>query len=357
MNNLEKIPFKHLSNWILIVLAFIILLLFLYLLTPLFNIFCWAAILAFFIHPVYKFVYLKFKRKKRLSALFIIVCLLIFIIGPFSLILLNFYSQTVSFLESLEPITQKDLMEFIESLKNYPHLYELVSKIINQIQFYLPNFQEKIAQFITNLLQNGFEFLKNFIKFLFSFGFQMAFTLITLYYFLIDGEKFVNEVFNLIPGDKEEKEKILNRVSLILKGVLYGNVLTALAQGVLAFFIYLALGIPQYLLWAFLTLIASFIPVFGTSLIWGPLIIYLLIIGKYTKAFILFLCSVLIIAQVDNVLKPFFIGEKTKIHNLLIFFSVLGGLAKFGALGLFLGPVILGLVLSIIEIYKMKVLE
>jgi predicted PurR-regulated permease PerM len=312
--------------------------------------------LAFFIHPVYKLVYLKLKKQRRLSAILVIICFSIFVIVPFSLIILNFYHQSISFLESLEPFTQEDLIKSIENLKNYPHLYAIVSKIVNQLQVYLPNLQEKLAQFITSFFQSGLGFFKNFIRFLFSFGFQLAFTLITLYYFLIDGEKLVEEVLNLIPGKREEKEKILHRVSLILKGVLYGNILTALIQGILAIFIYLALGIPQYLLWAFLTVIASFIPVLGTGLIWGPLIIYLLIIGSYTKAFLLFLCSALIIAQVDNLLKPILIGEKTKIHNLLIFFSVLGGLAKFGPLGLFLGPVILGLFLSIIEIYKMKVL-
>lgn len=346
---------KNLGDWILLVLALIILLSFLYLLTPLFSIICWAGILAFFIYPVYKFVNLKLKNHKRISAILVIICFAIFIIVPFSLVLLNFYSQALSFLESLEPLTQKDLMEFIESLKNYPHLYMLISKLMNQLHPYLPQLQEKFAQFISNLFQSGFGILKNFVKSIFSFGFQTAFTLIALYYFLIDGERVINEIIELIPGDKEEKEKILQRVSSILKGVLYGNILTGLIQGFLAFLIYFILGIPQYLLWAFLTVIASFVPILGTAFIWGPLTIYLLIIGSYTKALILLLYSALIISQVDNFLKPFLIGEKTKIHNLLIFFSVLGGLAKFGALGLFLGPFILGLVLSIIEIYKIKI--
>ena len=356
MNNFVKDPSKDLGFWILLILVLIVIVFFIYLLSPLFYIFCWAAILAFFIYPVYRFINLKFRNHKRFSAIFVIVCLLLFIIIPISLILLNLYSQTLSFLETLKPLTQKDLTQFIESLKKYPHIYSLISKIFDRLQPSLPQIQERFVQFVSNLFQGGFKFLKDFVKFLFSFGFQLAFTLIALYYFLIDGEKFLNEIIHLIPGEKEEKEKILQKVSLILKGVLYGNILTGIIQGFLAFLIYFILDIPQYLLWAFLTVIASFIPFLGTGLIWGPIIIYLLIIGSYIKAFILFLCAILLIAQVDNFLKPFLIGEKTKIHNLLIFFSVLGGLAKFGLLGLFLGPVILGLILSIIEIYKMKVL-
>jgi predicted PurR-regulated permease PerM len=347
--------FKYLDNWISLILVLIVLGLFVYLLSPLFYIFCWAAILAFFIYPLYKRINLKLKNHKRISAIVVIMGLLVFIIVPFGFVLFNFYSQISSFLKSLEPLTQKDLKEFIEDLKQYPHIYALVSKIIDQIQPYIPQIQEKVAQFISILLQSSLEYLKSFIKFLFSFAFQMAFTLITLYYLLVDGEKFVNETIKLIPGEREEKEKILQRVSFILKGVLYGNILTALIQGFSAFFIYFILGIPQYLLWAFLTTIASFLPILGTGLIWLPLTIYLLLVGSYIKALILLIYSVLIVAQVDNFLKPLLIGGRTGIHNLLVFFSVLGGLAKFGLLGLFLGPVILGLVISIIEIYKIKV--
>ncbi|MCD6548666.1 MAG: AI-2E family transporter, partial [Thermodesulfobacterium sp.] len=192
--------FKYLGNWILLTFVLIIFIFFVYLLSPLFYIFCWAAILAFFIYPIYKFVNLKFRNHKRISAIFVIVSFLLFIIIPFSLILLNLYSQTLSFLETLKPLTQKDLTEFIESLKKYPHIYPLISKILNQIQPYLPQIQERFVQFVSNLFQGGFKFLKDFVKFLFSFGFQLAFTLIALYYFLIDGEKFLNEIIALIPG-------------------------------------------------------------------------------------------------------------------------------------------------------------
>jgi len=76
------------------------------------------------------------------------------------------------------------------------------------------------------------------------------------------------------------------------------------------------------------------------------------LVGSYVKAVILLVFCGVIISNLDNFLKPFLIGGKTKIHNLLIFFSVLGGIVKFGVLGIFLGPLILALFLSIIDIYK-----
>ncbi len=349
---------KKTAFWIILVLSIFIISSFLYLLTPLFRIICWAGILAFFIYPAYNFVRIKiFKKYKSLSAIFVIFLFIIFIVGPLSLILINFYYQLFSFLQKLQPITKKDLTQYLNYFKSHPKIYLIISKFLSQVHIYLPQLQSKLTEFISKIIQTGLQSLKNVIQIIVSFGFQLGFTLITLYYFLVDGDKIVKNILELIPGDPYEKQKILNKVSLILKGVLFGNILTAIIQGFLALIIYFFLGIPQYLLWAFLTVLASFIPVFGTSLIWGPLVIYLLIVGKYVKATILTIYAVLLISQIDNFIKPILIGEKTKIHNLLIFFSVLGGLIKFGALGLFLGPVILGLFLCILEIYKIKLLS
>jgi predicted PurR-regulated permease PerM len=346
--------FQTFSFWIVLSLSIVIILLFLYLLSPLFYIICWAGILAFFVSPVYKYINQRLNRRKRLSAVIVFSGVIFFIILPLALIGIHLYSQVSALLETIQPLSQKNILQFLNKLQKHPKIYALFSKFSTQLQPFLPEIQREFTQFLSNLVQLGFTFLKTFIKRAFSFSLQLAFTLITFYYFLVDGEKILNTIKDLIPVEEKEKEKIFTRISSILQGVLYGNILTALIQGAFAFFIYFILGIPQNLIWAFLTVVASFIPVAGTGLVWIPLTIYLVVIGKYTKAVILFLFSILIISQVDNIVKPMLIGEKTKIHNLLIFFAVLGGLAKFGFLGLFLGPVILGLFLCVLEIYKLK---
>ncbi len=342
------------SFWIILSISLIVFFLFLYLLSPFFYVFCWSAILAFFIYPVYKFVNRKLKNKRRSSAILVLSGFICFVLIPLGLISVHFYHQITSFYNTLQPLFNKNPDEIFESLKNYPVVSFFVSKFSVYIKPYLPQIQERLSHFISGLVQLGFGYLGNLIKKAFSIGFQLAFTLITLYYFLIDGEKIVKIFKDLIPLKEAEKEKIFKKISLILESVLFGNILTGIIQGLLALIIYFILGIPQYLIWAFLTIIASFIPIFGTGLIWIPLIIYLLIKGSYIKALILLIYSALIISQIDNILKPILIGGKARIHNLLVFFTILGGLAKFGPLGLFLGPVILGLFLCVIEIYKLK---
>lgn len=347
--------YRKLGNYVVLTLSVVVVLSFLYILSPLFYIICWAGIIAFFIYPVYRWLNLRIKHK-RISSLCVILILVLLVIGPLLGISVTFYSQVISILEALRPIFEKTPHEFIEGFKRYPRIYELLLRLLEIFNPYLPQVQERVAQFLTHLIQAGFFSITNIFRFFFSFGFQLAFTLITLYYFLVDGERVVNEIKNLIPGGEGQKQRILEKVAFILKGVLYGNVLTALVQGTLAFMIYFILGIPHNLLWAFLTMLASFLPMLGTFLVWGPLTLYLVIKGAYAKALILLLFSALIISNVDNFLKPVLIGGKTKIHNLLIFFSVIGGIVKFGVLGLFLGPFILALFLCVIEIYKIYLL-
>lgn len=348
--------YRKLGIFIIFSLSLFVVLSFLYILSPLFYIICWAGIIAFFIYPIYRWIDFKIKHK-RVSSFLLLMILVLLIIGPLLGILVTFYYQVFTILEAIKPMFEKTPYEFLEGFKKYPKIYELLHKVLEIFSPYLPQIQEKLTQFLTHLIQAGFLSITNLFKFFFSLGFQLAFTLITLYYFLVDGEKAVNEVKNLIPGREDQKQKIIERVAFILRGVLYGNVLTALIQGTLAFVIYYILGIPHHLLWAFLTMLASFLPLLGTFLIWGPIAFYLLIKGSYLKALILVIYSALIISNVDNFLKPILIGGKTKIHNLLIFFSVIGGIVKFGALGLFLGPFILALFLCVIEIYKIYLLS
>ncbi len=346
-------PFQNSTLKPILFFAIFVFFLFLYTLSPFFDVLAWASILSFFIYPVYKKINAKVK-KRRISAILVLLGFVCFILLPLGLISLQFYQQFLSLVETLKPLFNKDISEIFEVLKHHKATSFVFSKFYSQISPFLPLIQEKFSSLISSLFQFSFSFFGDFLRKTASIGFKLAFTLITLYYFLIDGEKIFSTVKELIPATEKEKERIFERISSILKGVLYGNILTGILQGLLALIIYLILGIPQNLIWAFLTVVASFIPVLGTSLIWGPLVVYLLIGGYYIKALVLFIYSLLLISQIDNIIKPILIGGRTKIHSLLIFFAVLGGLAKFGLLGLFLGPVILGLFLSIVEIYRIN---
>jgi len=108
------------------------------------------------------------------------------------------------------------------------------------------------------------------------------------------------------------------------------------------------------MLWGIVMGIATFLPMIGTALVWILATLYLFLTGAYLKGLILLLFSALVISQIDYFLRPYFISGKTELHNLFLFFSILGGLHLFGFLGLILGPIIIALCMSVLEFYRQE---
>uniref|UniRef100_A0A832GMZ3 AI-2E family transporter n=1 Tax=Caldimicrobium thiodismutans TaxID=1653476 RepID=A0A832GMZ3_9BACT len=342
-----------LNIFIILLLSFIILGAFVYILFPFFMVIFWGGLLAFFLNPLYIKIKNLCKGRARLSALITLFIFILFILIPLIYLGFQFYLQVESLASQINEATLVKFLAYLDALKNK----FIFSKIYPHLEIYIEQFQKQLPEHISNLTQKFFQLFSSFIAQSFSFILKLVFTLFTLYYFLVDGERAIRIIKDLIPAAEEKKDIILQKMTLIVQGVLYGNLLTALIQGGLSLFIYYVLGISPFVLLAFLTVLASFLPFLGTGLVWIPLTIFLFLSGHYIKALILLLFCALTIAQVDNLLKPLLIGGKTKIHNLLMFFAVLGGISQFGLSGIFLGPIILGLFLSILEIYKSHLLE
>jgi predicted PurR-regulated permease PerM len=93
------------------------------------------------------------------------------------------------------------------------------------------------------------------------------------------------------------------------------------------------------------------IPVAGSFLVWLPLSIYLMLNGHWTKAVVLIVWGAVVVSSIDNFLRPKLVGNQTRLHELFIFFSVLGGISMFGLLGIVLGPVVLAITLGLLETF------
>jgi predicted PurR-regulated permease PerM len=123
-------------------------------------------------------------------------------------------------------------------------------------------------------------------------------------------------------------------------------------QGTLGTFIFWALGLPSPLLWGVVMFFLSMIPMAGSFLVWVPAAAFLALTGSLGKAAILVVWGILVIGAIDNFLSPRLVGKRARLHELLIFFSVLGGLQVFGVLGLVLGPVMIAITLALLEMVR-----
>lgn len=180
----------------------------------------------------------------------------------------------------------------------------------------------------------------------------LAFMVFTLYFFFADGKALIRTFIGAVPIERAYTTIFIRKFKEAGKGLLLGNFLVGLFQGTMMLIIGLAFGVKGYLVIACLTVIASFIPMVGTSLVWVPISIGFFLDGNLGKALLFFVSSAVLVAMLDNFIRPVLLHQRLKIHPLLIFFSILGGLKIFGFNGLVLGPLILILFFAAIEMYE-----
>jgi predicted PurR-regulated permease PerM len=135
---------------------------------------------------------------------------------------------------------------------------------------------------------------------------------------------------------------------------MYGGILVALLQGFLGGFAFWFFGLSSPVFWGTVMALLSFLPVVGPFLVWGPVVAYFFFQGTYLKGIILLAWGGAVVGLSDNFLRPIFISKRTKLHTMLMFFGVLGGLKSFGFLGLVVGPLIVTICITMLDIYSEK---
>jgi predicted PurR-regulated permease PerM len=176
---------------------------------------------------------------------------------------------------------------------------------------------------------------------------KMGFALLTAFFLYRDGEGFVlqiREIMGRMMGQRAED--YVEAIGATTRAVVYGIVLTAAAQGFLAGLGYAVAGVEGAVFLGAVTTLIAMVP-FGTPFAWGAVCVWLLLQGQVMPAIGLAIWCAVVVSWVDNFIRPMVISSATRIPFLLVMFGVLGGLAAFGMVGLFLGPVILAVMLAV----------
>ncbi|HXZ78641.1 MAG TPA: AI-2E family transporter [Terriglobales bacterium] len=175
-------------------------------------------------------------------------------------------------------------------------------------------------------------------------------TFFTLFFFFREGGKIVRRIISLLPLSEKQSEKILQGISDTVIGNVYGIVAVGAAQGLLTGIATKIVGMHSSILLGLAAGICSVIPIVGASIVWFPIAVFLLFTGHLWKGIFLLLWGTVLVATVDNIIRPLVVGGKVELHPVLLLFALIGGAQAFGFLGLFLGPVILSITTALIEI-------
>jgi predicted PurR-regulated permease PerM len=182
-------------------------------------------------------------------------------------------------------------------------------------------------------------------------------TFLFLFFFFRDGSDWLDGLARSLPLRPENVHRLYRAVHSSVVATLYGLLGVALAQGLLTGLgLYIA-GIDNFLMLGMLAAVCSVIPIVGTSLVWGPAAVYLLVTHHPGKALFLVIWGLVVVSMADNIIRPLVLRGRVQLHILLLLFAVLGGLLAFGFVGLFLGPVIFSLLATLLAILREEMAE
>ena len=197
---------------------------------------------------------------------------------------------------------------------------------------------QKLMGGITGGLGNVASAITNFILMLLS-----------IFFFLQGGPEFINGIERFMPLTQKQRERLFSQTRDIIVSTIYGGVVVAMAQAIIGGIAFSLLNVPSPGLSAFALFIAAFVPLLGTFVVWGPLAVYLFLNGAVANGIILVIVGLTAISSVDNILRPLIIRGKVQMPTLAIFFSILGGIHFFGAIGFIMGPLVVALFVSVAQ--------
>lgn len=300
-----------------------------------------AAVFAFLFQPVYKKILSYLKNSVKISALITTILAVIIILLPISFIGFQIFKESTQLYTG---VIAGDTDFFVES----------TDTLLSRAKTFLPipeNFQLDFKKYAKNglevVIQNFGTIFSSVTKSLLNiFVFLTAF-----YFFLKDGSKLKDYFVRLSPLDDKDDEKIVDRLKLAVSATVKGSLSIGLIQGTLTGIGFMIFGVPNAVLWGTVAALAALIPGVGTALVIAPAIIFLFVTESSFAGFGLLAWGIIAVGLIDNFLSPRLVGRGMKLHPLLVFISVLGGLAFFGPLGFLLGPLSVSVFLALIDIY------
>ena len=181
---------------------------------------------------------------------------------------------------------------------------------------------------------------------------QVFFVIFTMFYVFRDLTAIRDAAYHVVPLERTQAHAVITRTQEVIAASVYGKLVITAIQGALGGVMFWLLGLHSPLLWGVVMFFLSMIPMAGSFLVWGPAAVFLAVSGAWVKSIVLTAWGVLVIGTIDNVLTPRLVGKRARLHELLTFFSVLGGLNFFGVLGIVLGPVTVAVTLALFDVVR-----
>ena len=344
---------RDLLTPLLLALAAILLLAF-WVFRPFLLVFAVSACVALLLAPLQKRLAAVLGGRPTLAAALLVLVTTVVILVPVLTSLFLLASQTAAFLEwiRVQPLVgPEELQRFWDQLPHrYPALRQWIAWLQAQVTPVLSGGLAQLAGGANGVLQNVLGRVTHAVV-------DLGLFLLMLFFLLRDGGRLKAELHPVSPFSEEQEHQIFDHLERTIQGALQAVIVVPVLQGILAGIGFMMFGVPSPFVWGTAVILAATVPLIGSPLGWIPACVYLALEGRTGPALGLLVYGTVIVSGSDNVIKPMLLRGSARIHPLLGFLSIIGGVLAFGVFGFLIGPVVLSLVLSAIRIYRLDVLR
>jgi predicted PurR-regulated permease PerM len=313
-------------------------------LKPIFS----ALVLAIAFHPVHIRLHKRI-RSANLAALVSTLAVILVIVIPAILIGI---AITRELAEAYKDISERSAEEGGWT----PFLLHVLERPLGWIGRFIDLSEFNLRDALLSRIQGISSFLVNFARGavgnITSLVLNAVIAFFTLFFLFREGKHTRRRVAAALPLTHEQIEKLFTDISSTISASLYGSFAVAIAQGLLTSIAFFILGLPSPILWGVVTAMFSLIPMVGSGIVWLPASILLIATGSIGKGIFLLLFGAAVIGTVDNFLRPYVMQGQVKLPTLLLFFALFGGVQQFGIIGLFVGPIILAVTITLLNLIR-----
>lgn len=341
---------RDLILWVFLAYFFISIFLLGWLLWPFLSTIVMAAVLANLFKPVYRTFKLRAQINASLASLFTCVLIVLIVFIPIVLFVGILSKEAYDlYLMGKNAVISEQIASLFQGSKILERANHWLSPF--NIQLTGDEFNRAISELIKFvgffLYQQARAIASNMLSFLASFFFM----LLIIFYLLIDGHKLLGFITYLSPLPKEQDEKLIQKFKDMAGAMLIGNGLSGLIQGTVGGLVFAFFGLESPFLWGAIMSLLAFLPILGIGLVFIPAAIYVTLQGSVMTGVFFLVFYLLFSFAVEYLFKPKLVGSRVKMHPLLVFLAIIGGLKLFGLLGIVYGPLVVTAFLTLTDIY------
>ena len=308
-----------------------------------------GALLAGLFHPLYRWITRLLGGRQSLGAGVTLLVLLVLGLGPISVFLGIVVQQALTVSDQAIPWLSQHL-----GAASTSNIHDWLVQRFPALAEYMPS-QEQLLQQVGTAAKTAGAFLVGFASRMTvttaAFLLNLFVMLYAMFFFFKDGHKILERIFYYLPLSDEDERSMLARFTSITRATVKGTLVIGVIQGTLAGVAFWVAGIDGAALWGTIMTILAIIPGIGAPLVWVPVVIVLFVNGQYVTGTLLLVWCGVVVATIDNFLRPLLVGRDAQMPDLLILIGTLGGLFLFGPMGFIVGPIICGLFLTVWDIY------